>query len=53
MSYFGYSRPGYNVEYFTQREIIADVLKQYERFIELSSDVKNEMFIDNTLKNMI
>lgn len=53
ITYFGDNRPGYNIEYFSQREIIADVLKQYERFIELSSDVKNEMFLDNTLKKLI
>lgn len=52
VTYFGDNRPGYNVEYLSQREIIADVLKQYERFIELSSDVKNEMFLDNTLKDI-
>jgi len=51
VTYFGDNRQGYNIEYFSQREIIADVLKQYERFIELSSDVKNEMFLDNTLKD--
>jgi len=52
ITYFGDNRPGYNIEYFSEREIIADVLKQYERFIELSSDVKNEMFLDNTLKDI-
>lgn len=52
VTYFGDNRPGYNIEYFSQREIIADALKQYERFIELSSDVKNEMFLDNTLKDI-
>ena len=51
VTYFGDNRQGYNIEYFSQREIIADVLIQYERFIELSSDVKNEMFLDNTLKD--
>ncbi|KEQ28275.1 transporter [Pedobacter antarcticus 4BY] len=51
VTYFGDNRPGYNIEYFSHREIIADALKQYERFIELSSDVKNEMFLDNTLKD--
>lgn len=50
-TYFGDNRMGYNIEYFSRREIIADALKQYERFIELSSEVKNEMFIDNTLKD--
>ncbi|SDG61328.1 choline/glycine/proline betaine transport protein [Pedobacter terrae] len=51
VTYFGDNRPGYNIEYFSKREVIADALKQYERFIELSSDVKNEMFLDNTLKD--
>lgn len=46
MSYFGDNRIGYNVAYFTEKEIIADVLKQYERFLELSSDVRNEIFTD-------
>lgn len=50
-TYFGDSRPGYNIEYFTKTEVIADVLKQYERFLELSSEVRNELFIDNTLKD--
>jgi choline/glycine/proline betaine transport protein len=50
-TYFGDNRMGYNIEYFNKNEIIADALKQYERFLELSSDVKNEMFIDNTLKD--
>ncbi|MEJ5961425.1 BCCT family transporter [Pedobacter immunditicola] len=50
-TYFGDNRLGYNIEYFSKREIIADALKQYERFIELSSEVKNEMFTDNTLKD--
>lgn len=50
-TYFGDNRIGYNIEYFSKREIIADALKQYERFIELSSEVKNEMFTDNTLKD--
>ncbi|MBG6233618.1 choline/glycine/proline betaine transport protein [Pedobacter sp. CAN_A7] len=50
-TYFGDNRMGYNIEYFNKNEIIADALKQYERFVELSSEVKNEMFIDNTLKD--
>ncbi|WP_443946715.1 BCCT family transporter [Pedobacter sp. AW1-32] len=53
LTYFGDNRPGYNIEYFTQKEIIADTLKQYERFIELSSDAKNEMFLGNTLKDIL
>jgi len=49
-TYFADNRPGYSIEYFTQNEVIADVLKQYERFLELSSEVKNEIFTDITLK---
>ncbi|QRR00825.1 BCCT family transporter [Dyadobacter sandarakinus] len=50
VSYFGDNRPGYNIEYFTKNEIIADVLKQYERFLELTSEVKNEIFTDTGSK---
>lgn len=50
-TYFGDTRAGYNVEYFTKNEIIADALKQYERFLELSSEIGNEIFTDNALKN--
>lgn len=49
-TYFGDNRVGYNIEYFNQREVIADALKQYERFIQLSSEVKNELFTDNSLR---
>lgn len=47
-TFFGDNRAGYNIEYFTRNEILADVLKQYERFLELSSEVRNEIFTDNT-----
>ncbi|UHG94365.1 BCCT family transporter [Spirosoma oryzicola] len=50
-TYFGDNRLGYNIEYFTQREVIADVLKQYERFLALSSEEKNEIFTIVTLKS--
>ncbi|WP_420153894.1 BCCT family transporter [Siphonobacter sp.] len=49
-TFFGDNRPGYNIEYFTEKEVIADVLKQYERFLELSSEIKNEIFTDTTLR---
>ncbi|MBK1439989.1 BCCT family transporter [Parapedobacter sp. ISTM3] len=49
-SYFGDNRVGYNIEYFMREEVIADVLKQYERFLELSSQVKNEIFTATNLK---
>ena len=49
-TYFGDSRVGYNVEYFTKRELITDVLKQYERFLSLSGEERNQLFIDYSLK---
>jgi choline/glycine/proline betaine transport protein len=51
ITYFGDSRIGYNVEYFARNEIIADILRQYERFVELSSEVRNELFTNNPLRN--
>ncbi len=49
-TYFADNRVGYNIEYFNKNEVIADALKQYERFIQLSSEVKNELFTDNSLR---
>ncbi|WP_286587303.1 BCCT family transporter [Sphingobacterium sp. N143] len=52
-SYFGDAREGYDVQYFTKNELISDVLKHYERFLEIISEEKNEMFISsNANKNM-
>ena len=50
ITYFGDSRTGYNVQYFTKDEIISDVLKHYERFINLSSDQKNELFLGQNIR---
>lgn len=47
MSYFGDHRQGYDVHIFTKNELISDVLKHYERFIEIISEDKNEMFISS------
>jgi choline/glycine/proline betaine transport protein len=46
-SYFGDTREGYDVQYFTKNELISDVLKHYERFLEIISEEKNEMFISS------
>ena len=43
-TYFGDTRAGYDVQYFTKNEVISDVLKHYERFIEITSEESNEMF---------
>lgn len=52
ITYFGDEREGYDIQYFTKNEIISDVLKQYERFLSLSSDEKNEIFIGTNLKDV-
>lgn len=46
-SYFGDAREGYDVQYFTRNELISDVLKHYERFLEIVSEEKNELFISS------
>lgn len=43
ITYFTDGRQGNNIQYMTQQEIIADVLKEYERYITLSTDEKNEL----------
>jgi len=44
-SYFGDDREGYDVQLFTKNELISDVLKHYERFIEIIAEKGNSMFI--------
>jgi choline/glycine/proline betaine transport protein len=51
MTYFGDERQGYDIQYFTKNEIISDFLKQYQRFLSLSSHEKNEIFIGSNLKD--
>jgi len=46
-SYFGDTREGYDVKLFTKNELISDVLKHYERFIEIISEEKNTLFISS------
>ena len=46
-SYFGDAREGYDVRLFTKNELISDVLKHYERFIEIISEHKNAIFISS------
>ncbi len=47
MTYFGDTRAGYDIQYFTKNELISDVLKHYERFLDIISEEKNEMFISS------
>src|SRR5690625_1759642 len=52
-SYFGDARPGYDVQYFTKNELISDILKHYERFLEIISEEEYELFISrNANKNL-
>ncbi|KFE97618.1 BCCT family transporter [Chryseobacterium luteum] len=44
-TYFGDSREGYDVQYFTKNELISDVLKHYDRFLKIIAEESNEMFI--------
>ncbi|OOF57299.1 BCCT family transporter [Rodentibacter myodis] len=42
-SYFFDGRVGYDVQYMDQDELIADMLKQYERYLSLLDDVGQEL----------
>ena len=41
MAYFGDKRKSYDVHYFTKNELISDVLKHYDRFLNIISEEKN------------
>ena len=45
ITYFNDGRKGNDIQYMTKEEVIADVLREYERFISLISDNKNELLI--------
>ena len=42
-AYFFDGRVGYDVQYMDQDELIADMLKQYERYLSLLDDVGQEL----------
>ncbi len=46
-AYFGDTRESYDVQYFTKNELISDVLKHYDRFLDIVSEERNEMFISS------
>lgn len=46
-AYFGDTRESYDVQYFTKNELISDVLKHYDRFLDIVSEKQNEMFISS------
>ncbi|MFZ7274330.1 BCCT family transporter [Avibacterium avium] len=43
MTYFADGRTGYDVQYMTRDELIADMLRQYERYLSLLEDVGQEL----------
>ena len=45
VTYYNDGRKGHDVQYMTKEELIVDVLREYERFISLISDDKNELLV--------
>lgn len=43
MTYFGDGREGYDVQYMTHKELIADILKQYDLYLNLLAHVGQEL----------
>lgn len=48
ITYFGDHRMGYDVQYLSKDGIISDVLREYERFLNLSSDRDNDLIMKPT-----
>lgn len=48
-AYFGDRREGYDVQYFTKNELISDVLKHYERYLEIGAEEENELFMSSNI----
>ena len=51
--YFGDTRESYDIQYFTKKELISDVLKHYERFLGILSEERNEMFISSNSHELL
>ena len=43
VTYFADGRAGYDIRYMTREEVIADVLRQFERYLELSQQAATEL----------
>ncbi|MEG1116796.1 MAG: BCCT family transporter, partial [Janthinobacterium sp.] len=41
MTFFADGREGYDIQYLRQEELIADILRNYERYLSLSADQRN------------
>lgn len=48
VTYYNDGRQGNDIQYLTKDEIIADVLREYERFLSLMADESNELLILDT-----
>lgn len=53
VSFFADGRKGYNVEYLRQPELIADVLKQYERYLSLSHSSEASLINTSPLHSQV
>ncbi|MGR6980492.1 BCCT family transporter [Testudinibacter sp. P27/CKL/0425] len=49
ITYFGDGRIGYDVQYMSADELIADILKQYQRYLVLLSSEANELMVQAPL----
>ena len=45
MTYYSDRRAGNDIQYLSKDEIIADVLREYERFLRIVSDEENELIV--------
>lgn len=45
ITYFGDHRMGYDIQYLTKDGIISDVLREYERFLNLSSEGDHDLIM--------
>ena len=43
MTFFEDGRQGYDVQYLRSEELIADVLRQYERYLALTADMRTQL----------
>lgn len=52
ITFFGDSRVGYNIKYMSVKEIIVDILKQYERYLNLIDNSDNDIFTQDYKENL-
>lgn len=47
ITYYNGGRRGHDIQYLSKEELISDILREYERFINIVLDVKNELLISD------